>query len=50
MFRPDFPLVRHLAVVYTRERIHSKAVSEFVRFAKAELAQNALTRRQLTAA
>jgi DNA-binding transcriptional LysR family regulator len=44
------PLVRHLAVVYTRERIHSKAVSEFVRFAKAELAQNALTRRQLTAA
>jgi DNA-binding transcriptional LysR family regulator len=44
------PLVRHLAVVYTRERIHSLAVNEFVRFAKAELAENALTRRQLITA
>jgi DNA-binding transcriptional LysR family regulator len=43
-------LVRHLAVVYTRERIHSKAVNEFVSFARAELAQNALDRRQLAPA
>jgi DNA-binding transcriptional LysR family regulator len=44
------PLVRHLSVVYARERIHAKAVNEFVSFAKAALAQNALTRRQLAPA
>lgn len=44
------PLVRQLAVVYARERIHSKAVSEFVRFAKAELAQHAPHQRPLATA
>jgi DNA-binding transcriptional LysR family regulator len=44
------PLVRHLAVVYTRERIHSKAVNEFVSFAKAALAEDALAKGQLTPA
>jgi DNA-binding transcriptional LysR family regulator len=37
----DPPLIRHLSVVYARERIHSRVVSEFVRFAKAALAANA---------
>jgi DNA-binding transcriptional LysR family regulator len=31
-------LIRHLTVVYTKERIQSKVVSEFVRFAKERLA------------
>jgi DNA-binding transcriptional LysR family regulator len=44
------PLVRQLSVVYARERIHAKAVSEFVRFARAALAQDARTKPQLTAA
>jgi DNA-binding transcriptional LysR family regulator len=32
------PLIRELSVVYPRERIHSKVVNEFVRFAKERLA------------
>ena len=32
------PLVRHLSVVYPKERIHSRIVTEFVRFAKERLA------------
>jgi DNA-binding transcriptional LysR family regulator len=32
------PLVRQLSVVYPKERIHSKVVSEFIRFAKERLA------------
>ncbi len=32
------PLMRHLSVVYPRERIQSKVVNEFVRFAKERLA------------
>jgi len=32
------PLIRHLSVVYPRERIHAKVVNEFVRFAKERLA------------
>jgi len=32
------PLIRHLAVVYPKERIHAKVVNEFVRFAKDRLA------------
>ncbi len=32
------PLIRHLSVVYPNERIHSKVVSGFVRFAKERLA------------
>ena len=32
------PLIRHLSVVYPRERIQSKVVNEFVRFAKERLA------------
>jgi DNA-binding transcriptional LysR family regulator len=32
------PLIRHLSVVYPKERIHSKIVTEFVRFAKERLA------------
>jgi DNA-binding transcriptional LysR family regulator len=31
-------LIRHLSVVYPRERIHSKIVTDFVRFAKERLA------------
>ncbi len=34
----DPPLMRHLSVVYPRERIHSNVVNEFVRFAKERLA------------
>jgi DNA-binding transcriptional LysR family regulator len=37
----DPPLIRHLSVVYPRERIHSKVVNEFVRFAKEQLAAHA---------
>ena len=32
------PLIRHLSVAYPRERIHSRVVNEFVRFAKERLA------------
>lgn len=32
------PLIRQLSVVYTKERIHSKVVTEFIRFAKERLA------------
>jgi DNA-binding transcriptional LysR family regulator len=32
------PLIRHLSVVYPKERIHSNVVTEFVRFAKERLA------------
>lgn len=32
------PLIRHLSVVYPRERIHAKLVNELVRFAKERLA------------
>jgi DNA-binding transcriptional LysR family regulator len=32
------PLIRHLSVVYPKERIHAKVVNEFVRFAKEQLA------------
>ena len=32
------PLLRHLSVVYPKERIHSRVVSEFIRFAKDRLA------------
>jgi DNA-binding transcriptional LysR family regulator len=32
------PLIRHLSVVYPKERIHSKVVNDFVRFAKEKLA------------
>ena len=32
------PLMRHLSVVYPRERIHAKVVNEFVRFVKERLA------------
>jgi DNA-binding transcriptional LysR family regulator len=45
----DPPLIRHLSVVYPRERIHPKFVSEFVRFAKERLAANARDERRLAA-
>jgi DNA-binding transcriptional LysR family regulator len=32
------PLIRHLSVVYPKERIHAKVVNDFVRFAKERLA------------
>jgi|SRR5687767_6739740 len=32
------PLIRHLSVVYPKERIHPKVVTEFIRFAKERLA------------
>jgi DNA-binding transcriptional LysR family regulator len=32
------PLIRHLSVVYPKERFHSKVVNEFVRFARKRLA------------
>jgi DNA-binding transcriptional LysR family regulator len=34
------PLIRHLAVVYPKERIHAKVVNDFVRFAKDRLASS----------
>jgi DNA-binding transcriptional LysR family regulator len=43
------PLIRHLSVVYARERIHSRIVTEFVRFAKEQLAANAGGERRLAA-
>jgi DNA-binding transcriptional LysR family regulator len=45
----DPPLIRHLSVVYPRERIHSKVVNEFLRFAKGELASNASSERRVAA-
>ncbi|MGH8802965.1 MAG: LysR substrate-binding domain-containing protein, partial [Casimicrobiaceae bacterium] len=39
--RLDPPLIRHLSVVYPRERILSRMVTEFIRFAKARLASRA---------
>jgi len=36
--RLDPPLIRHLSVVYPKERFHSRVVSGFVRFAKDKLA------------
>jgi DNA-binding transcriptional LysR family regulator len=45
----DPPLMRHLSVVYPRERIHSKFVSEFVRFARDRLAAHARAGRRLAA-
>ena len=36
--RLDPPLVRHLSVVYPKERFHSRVVNGFVSFAKAKLA------------
>jgi DNA-binding transcriptional LysR family regulator len=45
----DPPLIRHLSVVYARERIHSRVVSEFVRFARDQLAANARAERKLAA-
>jgi len=35
------PLIRQLSVVYPKERIHPKAVTDFVRFAKMRLASSA---------
>ena len=32
------PLIRHLSVVYPKERIQAKVVNEFIRFAKERLA------------
>ena len=43
------PLIRHLSVVYPKERIHSKLVSEFVRFAKERLAAAGVTQNRLAA-
>jgi DNA-binding transcriptional LysR family regulator len=36
------PLLRNLSVIYPKERIHSRLVSEFIAFAKARLASRAL--------
>jgi DNA-binding transcriptional LysR family regulator len=50
------PLIRHLSVVYPRERIQAKIVNEFVRFAKERLAAsrgvqiNVLPERRMSAA
>ena len=44
------PLIRRLSVVYPRERIHSRIVSEFVRFAREQLAANAREGHRLAAA
>ena len=44
------PLIRHLSVVYPKERIHSRIVTEFVRFAKERLAAAGTTEERLPAA
>jgi DNA-binding transcriptional LysR family regulator len=44
------PLLRHLSVVYPKERIHPKAVTEFVRFAKERLAAAGTTEHRVAAA
>jgi DNA-binding transcriptional LysR family regulator len=41
------PLIRQLSVVHPRERIHSRMVNEFVRFAKEQLAAQARRERVL---
>jgi DNA-binding transcriptional LysR family regulator len=43
------PLIRHLSVVYPKERIHSRIVTEFVRFAKERLATAGTTEERLPA-
>jgi DNA-binding transcriptional LysR family regulator len=37
------PLIRHLSVVYPKERIHAKVVTQFIRFAKERLAATIAT-------
>jgi DNA-binding transcriptional LysR family regulator len=44
------PLIRHLSVVFPRERIHSKFVTEFIRFAKERLAAAGTTEDRVAAA
>lgn len=44
------PLIRHLSVVYPKERFHSKVVNAFVRFAKERLAQTRANERRRHAA
>jgi DNA-binding transcriptional LysR family regulator len=43
------PLLRHLSVVYPKERIHPKVVSEFIRFAKDSLAAAGTTEERAAA-
>jgi DNA-binding transcriptional LysR family regulator len=43
-------LIRHLSVVYPKERIHPKAVTEFIRFAKERLAVAGTTEDRAAAA
>jgi DNA-binding transcriptional LysR family regulator len=43
------PLIRHLSVVYPKERFHSKVVNGFVRFAKEKLAATRPTENRLSA-
>jgi len=43
------PLIRHLSVVYPKERFHSKVVSGFVRFAKEKLAATRPSERRFAA-
>jgi DNA-binding transcriptional LysR family regulator len=44
------PLIRHLSMVYPKERIHSKVVTEFVRFAKERLAATGTVEDRVAAA
>ena len=44
------PLIRQLSVVYPKERIHRRAVTEFVRFAKERLAAAGTTEDRVAAA
>ncbi len=44
------PLIRHLSVVYPKERVHSKVVTEFVRFGKERLAASGTTEDRFAAA
>ncbi|MGH8315378.1 MAG: LysR family transcriptional regulator [Steroidobacterales bacterium] len=43
------PLIRHLSVVYPKERIHSKVVNDFVAFAKERLAAASSPQNRLAA-
>ena len=43
------PLIRHLSVVYPKERFHSKVVNGFVRFAKEKLAATRPSENRLSA-
>jgi DNA-binding transcriptional LysR family regulator len=43
------PLIRQLSVVYPNERIHGRVVNEFIRFAKARLADAGTTQNRLAA-